>query len=246
MTETAEWFESGGNRLFGILHRPEDSQGTVLLLHGFGGNHTGDHYSFVTLARALCDRGYTVFRFDYAGSGDSEGDFAEQRLSTCIRDVKNAVAHLASEGVDTDSVGMVGHSMGGSVALEAATDIDADVLVAWSTIAAYEDNLSEKYLELIKKQDDVAFYGFRFPTEKLLELLEYGLEARAAELNIPTLFVHGEADNSVHHTHSERLYEHATEPKDLLLLENSDHIFTNPDEREELIHRTVEWFEEYL
>jgi alpha-beta hydrolase superfamily lysophospholipase len=139
VTEEAHRFTSGGHRLFGILHRVDDARGTVLLLHGFTGNHTGSKYAFVTLARELCDRGFSVFRFDYAGSGDSEGDFADQRLTTCVRDVRNAVEYLASIGVDTTCLGLVGHSMGGSVAFLACDELRIDVIAAWSTVADYQD-----------------------------------------------------------------------------------------------------------
>lgn len=246
MAEEAHWFESGGHRVFGILHRPEESRGLVLLLHGFTGNHTGSKYAFVTLARELCDRGFTVFRFDYAGSGNSEGAFADQRLATCLRDVQNAVDYLDEVDVATTPIGLMGHSMGGSVAFLAADSLPVDAVVTWSTVADYSDLRSDAYEDILETQDEITFWGFRLPTEKLTELREYDFEKRAAEVEAPVLFAHGKQDETTPCSHSERLYDRATEPKELLLLKDADHVFADPDDREALIRQTADWFETHL
>lgn len=53
----------------------------LLLLHGFTGSRTEFTYLFVHLARLLTARGIAVFRFDFAGCGESDGDFAELSMA---------------------------------------------------------------------------------------------------------------------------------------------------------------------
>jgi uncharacterized protein len=64
-------------RLYGILHIPEKniSPGIVVTII-IGGSQTriGSHRLYIQLARFLCSHGFAVFRFDYEGMGDSEGD----------------------------------------------------------------------------------------------------------------------------------------------------------------------------
>ena len=70
-------FNHNDKRLFGILHLPDDSPAERLVMMVIGGAQTriASHRMYVQLARYLCDNGVAVFRFDYEGLGDSEGDF---------------------------------------------------------------------------------------------------------------------------------------------------------------------------
>jgi len=67
-----------GKRLYGILHVPENRgacPGVVIMVTGGPQTRYGSHRLYVQLARFLCERGIAVFRFDYEGMGDSEGEF---------------------------------------------------------------------------------------------------------------------------------------------------------------------------
>ena len=68
-------FACEGAQCLAILHRPPAARRTgVLVVVGGPQYRVGAHRSFVTLARALADDGVAVFRFDYRGLGDSEGE----------------------------------------------------------------------------------------------------------------------------------------------------------------------------
>jgi len=68
-------FSCGSESLMGILSKSE-SAGHVGILVVVGGPQyrVGSHRQFVLLARSLAAAGYSVFRFDYRGMGDSTGD----------------------------------------------------------------------------------------------------------------------------------------------------------------------------
>lgn len=68
-------FSCGSESLMGILSKSE-SAGDVGILVVVGGPQyrVGSHRQFVLLARSLAAAGYSVFRFDYRGMGDSTGD----------------------------------------------------------------------------------------------------------------------------------------------------------------------------
>ncbi len=76
MEQTAQFF-CGEKRLFGILHLPKGTatENVVLMITGGPQTRYGSHRVFVQLARYLCQKDITVFRFDYEGMGDSEGNF---------------------------------------------------------------------------------------------------------------------------------------------------------------------------
>lgn len=83
MNEQGVVFRSGQKQLVAIEHLPAPvasesttRQGVVLVV---GGPQTrvGSHRLFVSLARELSKQGIAVFRFDYSGAGDSEGELTE-------------------------------------------------------------------------------------------------------------------------------------------------------------------------
>ena len=89
--------ESQGERLIGILHRPQ-TQGNltrgVVVVVGGPQYRIGSHRQFVLLARSLAERGTPVLRFDLAGMGDSGGEFAGfERSAADIRAAIDALQH---------------------------------------------------------------------------------------------------------------------------------------------------------
>ena len=93
--EHAVTFRSGEQTLFGVLHEPEVSGDTaVVILVGGPQYRVGSHRLFVQIAREVARRGYPVLRFDFAGMGDSDGDFPG--FEHLDRDVAAALGELCA------------------------------------------------------------------------------------------------------------------------------------------------------
>lgn len=75
MTERAVVFRCEGDELVGILHSAQlrSSSTGVLIVVGGPQYRVGSHRQFVLIARRLAEHGVPVFRFDYRGMGDSDG-----------------------------------------------------------------------------------------------------------------------------------------------------------------------------
>ena len=75
MPEELIHFTNEDLRLYGMLHRPEGAgpHPAVMILHGFTGQRIEPHRLFVKLARQLVAAGIAALRFDFRGSGESEG-----------------------------------------------------------------------------------------------------------------------------------------------------------------------------
>jgi exosortase A-associated hydrolase 1 len=86
-------FDCAGERLFGILSRPEASRDIgVVIVVGGPQTRVGSHRQFVLLARALAAAGFPVLRFDVRGMGDSEG--AQRSFEHLTPDIRAAVDTL--------------------------------------------------------------------------------------------------------------------------------------------------------
>ena len=93
-TETPLVFSCEGDRLLGILHRPETPRDTaVVVVVGGPQYRIGSHRQFLLLARAVADAGFPVLRFDYRGMGDSEGAF--RGFEDAGKDIRQALAAFA-------------------------------------------------------------------------------------------------------------------------------------------------------
>lgn len=76
--ESAVTFESSGQSLLGICHKPTDAEKVgVLVVVGGPQYRVGSHRQFVQLSRALAKQQIASMRFDYTGMGDSSGDKKE-------------------------------------------------------------------------------------------------------------------------------------------------------------------------
>ena len=121
-----------GMTLRGMEHVPERRDGerlpAVILYHGFTGNKLEGHRLFLKISRELSKIGYAAFRYDFIGSGESDGDFENM---TVTKEIAEAGAILDSvrqdPRIDPDRVILLGMSMGGLVASVLAGDRPQDV-----------------------------------------------------------------------------------------------------------------------
>lgn len=104
----------------------------VILLHGFPGNEKN-----LDLAQDMRRAGWDVLYFNYRGSWGTPGDFS---FSHGIEDVASALAYLRRPEIAKDlrldpaRIVLIGHSMGGFMAVEGAAADPA--IKAFATISA--------------------------------------------------------------------------------------------------------------
>jgi pimeloyl-ACP methyl ester carboxylesterase len=118
VSETPFFFKRGDVRLFGLLHAPSQrsSKLAFIMSHPFGEEKLWSHRVFVSMARALADRGHAVLRFDYMGAGDSDGMTEDTTLETHLSDIGAAVATLLTHERHLESVGFIGLRLGATFA----------------------------------------------------------------------------------------------------------------------------------
>ncbi len=145
-----EFPNARGRLLRGMLHRPAGTPGGapgVIFFHGFTGDRMESHWIFIKCARALAREGIASLRFDFFGSGESEGSFHEATLQSEIADARAAIRFMQRQkGIDPARLGLCGLSLGGCVAACVASAAKAKALVLWSAVAhpAILQQLSEK------------------------------------------------------------------------------------------------------
>ena len=82
--EEAVQFKCDQKNLYGILHLPDgvaDVSSVVLMVVGGPQTRIGSHRLYVQLARWLAHNDIAVFRFDYVGIGDSDGEWVGYKFA---------------------------------------------------------------------------------------------------------------------------------------------------------------------
>ena len=124
-------FSSGRPTLEGVLHLPDDTPAAAAVICHPGAQYGGDMHNHVVMAlcEALNERGYIALRFNMQGVGASQG---EMDMASGVDDARAALAHIRTLGeVDTESIGLVGYSVGAMAAAGAASaDLKAVALVS--------------------------------------------------------------------------------------------------------------------
>ncbi len=106
------------DRIAGIIQKPdgEIKFPAVIFCHGFTGNHIEPHFIFRRAADALIQENIGSIRFDFRGSGDSDGEFKDMTVRTELEDVKRVYNYaLSLPWVSSSRIGLLGFSMGGTI-----------------------------------------------------------------------------------------------------------------------------------
>ncbi len=113
---------SGGIELAGSAWLPDgEPRAAVLMYPGSGPADRHNDVVFPPLRDHLVGRGIAVASFDKRGVGGSAGDWQKVGLDVLATDAMAELEALMSRtGVAAQKVGLLGHSQGGWVALEAA------------------------------------------------------------------------------------------------------------------------------
>jgi len=193
---------SDGHRLHG-WYVPGNSGTTLLWFHGNGGN-IGYRVEELALVHARLD--VNVFIFDYRGYGNSEGSPSERGI---YRDARAALAYLHTRPeLAPKEIVYFGRSLGAAVAIELAADQPPAGLVLVAPFASL---------------GEMGRIAYPFLPLKWLLGNRYNSVARISQLHQPVLIMHGDQDEIVPLSQSEKLLKAANPPKSFQILPGAGH-----------------------
>ena len=128
---------TAGATLAGTLTLPQGSGPfpAVVLVAGSGPNTRNEpiagHQLFLVMSDYFTRHGIAVLRYDKRGTGRSTGDYGKSSSYDFADDAQAAMTYLrAHAGIDTNHVGMIGHSEGGLIVpMVAARDPSTSFIV---------------------------------------------------------------------------------------------------------------------
>lgn len=227
----------------------------VVLVHGFGSNSADPAAGLLGLARDLHDRNFGVLLFDFRSSGDSDGSRNSAGYYERF-DLLGALDYLSERGVDRERIGVLGHSMGGAVALMAcSTPGTASAVVSDSAFA-------DLWLMIRRAQGGfIRPLMVANPGMGAMARLLYGVDisevspARSLAMSeTPVLIIHGEEDSVVPVSHARLLakasgseFREAGETSGAIwIVPEAGHLGAYRNAPEEYAGRVAEFFDAHL
>ncbi len=253
MEELHLFIENEGERISTVMHIPEETPApAVVFSHGFTGNKIEAHRLFVRAARKMSKEGFVAVRFDFRGSGESDGEFEEMSISSEISDLNSVLKFLLDKKeVSREKIGLVGLSLGGVVSiLTAAKNSITKAVCTWSSpaclrlLSSLRDSFGVDLSQIEKGYIDLPS-GYRIGRVFFEDALRHDILDDCAKISPrPMLIIHGSQDSVVPVEHARMLYDRAGEPKKIIIIEGADHTFNRREWEDKVIELTIGWFKE--
>ena len=215
---------------------------------------------YIAYQDAFARNGYIVFRPDYRGHADSEGDatgaYGDPGYTI---DVLNAISTVKQlPDADPDRIGLWGHSLGGYITLRAMVvrdDIKAAVI--WAGVVGSYPNMLENWHRpnsvpvtvppRARRWRTALIERYGTPEENPAFWASISANSYVADLSGPVQLHHGTADTEVPLAFSQELYDEITAVDGVVAL------YTYPGDNHNLsgqfnlaMERSVAFFDQYV
>jgi uncharacterized protein len=247
-TTPVEFHCEDGFRIAALLLQPGRSNGhAVLVCHGLAHNKN----SGIRFVQYLLREGYTLLALDFRNHGDSDGSVTTYGYFE-KQDLLAAVDFLQSLPGFAGRIGVLGASMGASIALQAAAETDQiHGLVLDSPFASLRRLTYEWANQVTHLPDSVlhlpmnlAYLWMQMFEHCRVQDVEPAEQVRQVEC--PVLLIHGSEDQKIPMHHSRDIFENAPREKDLWIVDGAGHLgafLKHPGEYE---HRVLQFFSRHL
>lgn len=246
---------SDGIKLVGILATPDGEPPfpTIVICHGYSSSK--DSESYTTLEKLLLPIGVVTLRFDYRSHGESQGSWEDLTLGGVKDDIKSAIDYLFTyhhKKIDKAKLVLYGGSFSGLPVVWLTSEDDrVKYLICRSGVINPVKRYKRLYdLDKWRKQGwiETGESGqdprYRKLSYKIIdEISDLNIEKTAANVQVPTLIMHGTADTTVLPQQSHFLFRHlGSKDKTLRLIEGVDHWYHG--KRDEMQQTIVDWIKE--
>lgn len=250
MVENFEIKNKKNRTLRGIINRPEIESKVpcIIFCHGFMGNKVGHNFMFVKIARILEKLGVASIRFDFAGSGESDGDFKYVTISEEAEDCSVILKFSNSlDYIDKTNINILGFSMGGAIAVITASNYSG--MIKNSILISPAFNMYDIFVNEIKgdrlyeflNKGYINFENNELDKKAIEDASDYNFFNYLKNINGNVLILHGTDDESVPPLYSKKIEKLLGNKALLQFITGADHCYSSPFYYQQLVQKIV-WF----
>jgi fermentation-respiration switch protein FrsA (DUF1100 family) len=222
---------------------PPDNGAVVILQHGF----KSDREELLEEAAMLANNGYGVLVSSIRAHDVNEGELIAFGLKE-MPDIDAWVKFLQGEGIE--NIGMLGNSLGGSLAIQyAAENTIIRAVVAHSAFSSMRDtiNTSVRYFTDLPAFPFASLIGFWAEQEIDGDIDDIDAKKWVANISPrPILILHSISDIAISPNSGELLFAAASEPKKLWQVDGVDHAAFDTQRPQEFENKVLEFFNQFL
>ncbi len=178
----------------------DESRGVILYFHG----NAGSLRTWKSVAPQILSTGHDLFIIDYRGFGKSTGTLSEKGL---YADGRGAYRELLARGYEPDDIVVLGRSIGTGIACEIAATEEIGALILETPFTSMVE-LASEYIPILPR----LILNYKFENEK-----------KAAQIDVPTLIIHGDQDEVIPIEHGRAVFEAFSEPREFVVLTGASH-----------------------
>ncbi len=239
-----------GQQLSARLDMPDgEPRAYALLAHCFTCNKSLKAAGHI--AKGLVDQDIAVFRFDFTGLGESEGDFSNTNFTSNVQDILSATNFMAQQGYAPHI--LLGHSLGGTAVLKAAnviTSVKAVVTIASPASPAHVAEQFSDFKVIISQQGEalveLAGRDFTIKQQFIDDLEQASVLDDVAKLKQALLVMHAPLDETVGIENAAIIFQTAHHPKSYISLDQADHLLSQVSDARYVGQLIATWAERYL
>ncbi len=237
--EKVEIVSYDGLKLRGLYVEHPEAKGTIILIHGY---RMDGYTDFTCIYKHYYDLGFSLLNVFQRAHAESEGDYITFGIKERF-DCRDWCCYISDRFGSEHIIVLDGLSMGASTVLMASglelpesvrvIIADCGFVSPWEQIAHL---MKTKYHVPVHPFLDLADLWARIMAG--FSLKEYSTIEAMKTNTIPTLFLHGEADEFVPTEFSIRAYEACTAPKKILTVPGAGHgvsYLTDPESCDKIL-----------
>lgn len=238
-----DWLE--GDVTFPINQQHKNP--AVILVHGFGVDRYESGW-FSEFSYKLSSAGYLVFKFDFSGCGNSEGDYRKTSLTKLSNDLETILKYVKSrKEVNKNKIGILAQSFGTSVTITLKPDVNTIILMG-SISEPYEvmkelfkEDFNPNNISSRKRSDGSVT---KVESQFWIDLKEHNLIKGISKIACPILFIHGKKDDTVPLSEMWNFYHAKKGGKETIELKGANHGLR--PKRKEVFLFVEDWFNKHL
>lgn len=222
-------FERDGMKIYGQVYIPSGDASqypTTIIGHGFESS-----YSFTaSYAEYLAKAGIAAYVFDFCGGSshsESDGSMKDMSVLTERADMETVLNEILQyDFVDTDNVFLMGESQGGMVSALLAAKRSEDVkgLVLFYPALVIPDHARSNYSDASQVPENPTALGTMVGRRYFTDVIDMNVYDEIKGYEKDVLIVHGNSDNIVPISYSERAVEEYSSAQ-LLVIDGAGHGF---------------------